>query len=402
MFDLNFKPIALNDIDIWTLFEKTDGNLYCIGSKTKDRFIMAQEYNKDLIYQFAKELDGSHSVEELINNSEKKYESKFDVKQLLEILGKAGLIQNANVDVIEKQELDKYSFKIYSADLSNHYNFYDKAEKVIFPYGMIFFNMLILLGIILAILNLNIFYDNSTYHVFNSYEIGLLVIMINSTVSLIFHEFGHIITGYHKGLKPKSIIISLYMWITPIVYVKTPGIYTLKPRDRIEIFSAGIFANLVLFSLFMAIFTFTKNSIFVLFALPNLYRIVTNLSPFMPLDGYLILSTIFKMPNLRKNSFKKFKKVIKEPKLLKDNKNIFILIYFILSLALILFIITSQLNWIVREIVDSIDNSVSILDFLWKMKLFVLFIGVIIIKSIYNVYIKIQDHNSNKKELQSN
>lgn len=386
MFDPDFHPISVKDINVWTLFEKENGNIYCVGSKEKDRFIMAQDYNKDAIYHFTKDLDGSHSVGELIENRNKKY--AFNVKKLLEILGRAGLIENANGNIIEKQELDKLSLEIYKGDLTKQYNFYNKIEKFIFPFGLKLSKILIVLGILSSIINIPVFYNSDSYNIFDSYELGVIVIMINSTITLFLHEFSHILVGHYKGLQPKNFVISLYMYITPIVYVKTPGIYTLKPRDRIEIFSAGIYMNLVLFSLDMVIFTITQNSIFILCAIPNLFQIVTNISPFMPLDGYLMLSTILKLPNMRKNSFKLLKNIIKKPSTIRENKNILMIIYTLTSLVLMLFIVTSQLKWIVDAIIEAYNTSITIFQFIWKLKIIIAVCLVMLIKFIYSIYTK--------------
>ena len=95
---------------------------------------------------------------------------------------------------------------------------------------------------------------------------GMLLLAINSTIMLFLHELGHMITAVKEGLTPNYITFSLYFYFTPIVYVSTPGIYTLKSDKRMQIFSAGIKMNLFLYSFFIMLVNLTKQEIFFLFA----------------------------------------------------------------------------------------------------------------------------------------
>lgn len=171
-------------------------------------------------------------------------------------------------------------------------------------------------------------------------------------------------------------------------------------RNRIKIFSAGIFMNLAIFSLDMIIYSFTRNTIFILCALPNLFQIVTNLSPFMPLDGYLMLSTILKFPNMRKNFFKLVKNMFKKSSIFKDKKNIFLVVYLFFSLTLMFFAVTSQVSWVARELSTYYSSDLSLLEFLWRIKVMLVFIAIVFMKFIYNIYIKV--HNNTKLNYKNN
>ena len=70
----------------------------------------------------------------------------------------------------------------------------------------------------------------------NSYFMGMLLLAINSTIMLFLHELGHMITAVKEGLTPNYITFSLYFYFTPIVYVSTPGIYTLKSDNVCRFF----------------------------------------------------------------------------------------------------------------------------------------------------------------------
>ena len=103
-------------------------------------------------------------------------------------------------------------------------------------------------NILSHIKNLNIF-ELSNNHIF--IFVATLIIM---GISMFIHEISHGVVAYKYGLIPKQLVISLYLCITPIVYLKIPGIYTVNPKTRIKIWSAGIVSNLFLASLSIIIY----------------------------------------------------------------------------------------------------------------------------------------------------
>lgn len=207
----------------------------------------------------------------------------------------------------------------------------------------------------------------------------MLLLAINSTIMLFLHELGHMITAVKEGLTPNYITFSLYFYFTPIVYVSTPGIYTLKSDKRMQIFSAGIKMNLFLYSFFIMLVNLTKQEIFFLFALPNLFRVVTNLSPFMPLDGYLMLTTILKKPNIRKNSFDLLKSFGKE----KKKVQLPIIIYTLISIIFIGFLlITQTLTFINNFKIAYNFGNTNFIKFIYQMRAYSILIIIILIKQL--------------------
>jgi Zn-dependent protease len=55
----------------------------------------------------------------------------------------------------------------------------------------------------------------------------------------------------------------------------------------------------------------TWQQYFARLALANLIVAVSNLFPFLPTDGYFILSTLFRQPNIRARAWREFKEVIR-------------------------------------------------------------------------------------------
>ena len=55
------------------------------------------------------------------------------------------------------------------------------------------------------------------------------------------------------------LVLSLYLYISPIVYLKIPGIYTVNPKTRVKIWSAGIMTYIIGTQVFNAYNIFTTN-----------------------------------------------------------------------------------------------------------------------------------------------
>lgn len=369
-----FKPIIANDLSMWEMFQSNAGNTYCIGSIDLDRYIKVTQ-NKDLIFKFCKTLNGNYTINEL---KEMYYSQNINlnIEKMIEILCKAGLIVNCEDIPRQIHEMDKFSLKIFTINLEKSYKFLDKCNKIIFPYIFYMSIIIICVGFILTILNYNIFFNPSSYKIANSYEIGIVCIAINSMFSLLSHEFSHAIVSCKYRLKPKNITLALYLLISPIVYLKIPGIYTLPPKKRIVVWAAGIYMNLVLFCIFISLYfcsSWHNKQILFFMAIPNLISIAMNISPFMPTDGYFMLSTILKATNMRSS-------ILQSPRNLLKTKILFKNIYIFCSVVVMLFTFLSQIFWISKELIKSYNDSPNILIFVFRIKIFILLLLLFILK----------------------
>ena len=133
--------------------------------------------------------------------------------------------------------------------------------------------------------------------------------------------------------------IVLYLYLNPIAYIKTNGIYTLSKRKRIIVWSVGILSNLIIFFISVIIQNYTTGTVskvFLLLVYTNLGLVVTNFIPFLPLDGYYILTTLFQLTNLRKKSFGGLKKIFKEETF---KKRVIYIVYNFISIVILCYII---------------------------------------------------------------
>ena len=261
-------------------------------------------------------------------------------------------------------------------------NIFKRLKVLVNPFKVIVIILsaiALLYGNILShIKNLNIF-ELSNNHIF--IFVATLIIM---GISMFIHEISHGVVAYKYGLIPKQLVISLYLCITPIVYLKIPGIYTVNPKTRIKIWSAGIVSNLFLASLSIIIYNIIGqfgaseiiSKLFLLSFYVNFVLIISNLFPLLPLDGYFILSTLMKKPNLRKQSFVDFKNMVLGKKV--KFKAVYF-IYFLLSIGIMVYIFGSQVFNAYTIFITNLKISDNFIESLWAIKFYIIIILLLFI-----------------------
>lgn len=334
----NNRPKAVNDINEYILFEnKNKEDIYCIGSIEKDRYIEVKEEQKNAIMKSIKYFDGTNDIGE-INEKLKKIENiDLNINKLYNLLLEAGLLENEQVD-LNKNEFERYGLKIASIPLdklSNLFYFFSKYSRLylIVLIFAAFFSFPLIPKMLSRLLYFNI------YKTLDSSVLSLILSLFLTTASVLVHEFSHAIFSKKYGLNPNKMEIVLYLYLNPIAYIKTNGIYTLSKRKRIIVWSVGILSNLIIFFISVIIQNYTTGTVskvFLLLVYTNLGLVVTNFIPFLPLDGYYILTTLFQLTNLRKKSFGGLKKIFKEETF---KKRVIYIVYNFISIVILCYII---------------------------------------------------------------
>ncbi len=168
--------------------------------------------------------------------------------------------------------------------------------------------MLLLLSVIYLVINhklifivseeIFIGYQNYSIGVFESFEM-FLTIYSSLLISIILHEFMHIIVAYICGIQPKTVSILLKYYLFPVFYVTYENMYKYSIKSRLQVLFAGSFANIILVIFGLTLFLLTNyNEIFIVFAFVNLFQCVHSLNFTVVSDGYYIVSTILDRENL--------------------------------------------------------------------------------------------------------
>lgn len=340
------RPRAVDDIQSWIFFEKRSGTIYCVGSLSRDKYLAVPDSKLGVFQEVIAMFDGTRSLDEIQQHLLSNRGLDVEVKQAYVLLRDADLLEYPRSEHVSESEFKKLSIEVLAIDLTRAYSLFS------FPSRSTAIAFLVMtLGVITAGLlafPLDIMWSVRYYQFADSYSLGLLFLTLGMFAAFALHEFSHGWVATLCGLRPKSLKMSLYLGFMMFYYLEIRGIYTVRPIDRLKIWSAGIYSNLFLGCLFLVTrqaFSLSgwQDEIVVKLAMANFLMIVTNLVPFVPTDGYFIMCTLAKTVNLRSNVVREFGNLL----LRRGTKlGIPVAIYAIISLFLILNAFSIQVRWL--------------------------------------------------------
>lgn|SRR5487761_352105 len=337
---------TVDDVAHWMLFKKRKGNLFIVGSLSLDRYVIVPENKLGMTLQCVRYLDGSHELEWIHKRIAAEHERDADINELLLKLKAAGLVKTAQPPKRAHNELLRHSIHLFEMNVSGMFRHLSKMQKLFHAYSVVAGLILILFGL----LNLT---HVSALRITHAQNVGAQVedyfIFWLGLVTVAFmHECFHGFAAIRYGLQPRRVNGALYLGFIPYIYISIPGIYTLSPKRRIVVWCAGVYANLLFGALLLLIFPhLSPGGLFqgtvarLIWA--NLLIIIVNLSPFMATDGYFVLSTLVKTPNIRTNAYLEFKKWIRRK---EHNFNSVLACYFGLSISMIIWMLIGTIVWL--------------------------------------------------------
>lgn len=335
------------------LFNKKNETVYCLGTVESDKYVYANEKQANLLFVVLSYMDGTRTLDEIKKEVQETYNVEVDINKIYNLFLHSGiLIKPKEVRINKKSdELEFLLSDVKEISLKKLYKIFDIISK---HFKFVILTMLLMC---LTLFYTSIVFNNKSivWNIILSNFRIIIYLVILSFSSIFLHEMAHAIVAYHYGLKPKSVTFSIYAYSGFLFYVKLPGIYFLKPNTRIKIWSAGVLMNLFLSSLFFTIFVFTSGEISLIASLGfilNLISVFTNLIPLFYSDGYYILMTLLKKPNLRKKSFWGAISLIKEK---PSRETIIYWLYMIVTVSLTATLLIVQGYSLINNIIYKIN-----------------------------------------------
>ena len=173
-------------------------------------------------------------------------------------------------------------------------------------------------------------------HIPAKYIIIYVIVMI---VSSFLHELGHSAATYSFGGKHSGIGIGFYLF-TPVLYSDVSDAWKFNVKKRIIINLAGIYFELIFSTALILVALITGIKSLLIIPVIIFLKTLFNLNPFFRTDGYWILSDLIRVPNLRLVSNDLLKKIfIKSCIIQYTRKNIFLIIYALISNAFIVMLL---------------------------------------------------------------
>ncbi len=137
---------------------------------------------------------------------------------------------------------------------------------------------------------------SATAQAFGNPELLLLVFGL-AVASAAFHEIGHAAACRFGGGRTGGMGAGIYM-VWPAFYTDVTDAYRLPKRARLRTDLGGIYFNIVISVLTLAVWAATGADVLLLLIALQLLEIVKNLSPVIRADGYHILSDATGVPDL--------------------------------------------------------------------------------------------------------
>ena len=304
-------PKAVDDIHKWVLFKHPEGDVYAIGSISVDRYLMVPEHLVNVTMQVIRYLDGSHDLTWIQSQIVREHGANVDVGALFQKLLRCGLISTAQAqDERPYSEVLRHSIRLLTVRVDSLFSRIRFLQILLSPYGLI-------AGAMLVIGAANVLLSTGSLGKLGALrEAEYLWLWAGLLLSALVHEAFHGLAGLRYGLVPRNITVALYLGFIPYVYIRIPGIYTIPAKRRLVLWSAGMYANVLIGAALLLVYPHLARhpvaaAMSVRLALLNAGILIFNLSPFMATDMYFILSTLSRMPNIRTNAYDQFRKWIK-------------------------------------------------------------------------------------------
>ena len=248
---------------------------------------------------------------------------------------------------LEKKLFDKYPDNTKDKTLL-HITYKNKFNALVewlpaflFDYGFVWciILLMLLLGTII------ITFDTRT----NSYnDVNIIIYIMFLVLNILFHEFGHVLFCLIAGREVKSYGFKLNYGL-PMFYVDTSDICMASKKKRILTSLGGIYFNSFLGLLLFVWYVIFKNDIALKLINISYFFVISNILPFVKLDGYYVISDLLEVGNLNKAARRSLVSLLKKPSS-RTCKNFFLSCYYIFSIIFIISIgvriINSLYNWI--------------------------------------------------------
>jgi len=389
-------PKAIDGIRSEILFERKTYTTYCIGSIQNDKYVFADEQQKHVLLAALEYMDGTRSlceIQEILLNS---HGLSVDMDKLHEICVENDFVEKNFMenDIPATTTTTRKGFNELELFMVNLFNIKIGKFDAIFTFLSKHMHIIGIAALVISLSLIGVIFRTSPQYLGVSIRavlsnpVTLAYYIIISFVSIILHEFAHVVAAYRYGLKPDALTVAIYAYVTPAIYVRLNGVYFIKPLKRIIIWSAGSLTNFFLALIFFALSTVTQGHIHLFFTVGTIINITLGAFSLIPLfisDGYYIMATILKAPNLRKSSFHHAKKFLRGN--ICKNSLIYVLYCFIF-IGIMLYTLIIMLYNLIALIITEMGYGLSVADIAGNYVNILIFSSIGIIGKIVSLVIR--------------
>src|SRR6266550_710825 len=294
-------PKVGQSIDSWPLFDSASSEgRWAVGSDSIDRYLTVPARSVDAVQLALQLMDGCQTVEDISATVRARVGWEVDVGHLARLAASAGLlIEPPQGRRDSRSQFDRLTLTLFQLPLSSAFSWIERNAAILPEVWRA-----LQAAIALAALSMIALLPARAH----SGALPVLAAVIACALSLLAHEASHCFVALKKGIRPVSLSVAIYAGLMPVVYVRLPGIFRLTSADRIRVWIAGCGCNGVIALASNAMTRVPglsgQSGVFWTYLEGwNVALIIVSLVPFLPTDGYFILSTILRTHNLRSRAY---------------------------------------------------------------------------------------------------
>lgn len=237
------------------------------------------------------------TLEEFLENN-KEHMNRNMLLRFLEVLNEQGFLKGK--DVKAKRSITRLKIGIINPSKIID----DNSVIIRLLYRLLFILpfIMIVCGITALICNHIDFMKMITSYQFGIKDIGIVIgIFLGMTI---FHECAHMIIALYHGIPVPELGIMFY-WFAPCAYADVSTIHFLKDKGKkIQVMLGGVMVHIIAIGIGMLSLANSHGTSMIAleFIVINLSAVLINITFYLKLDGYFILTILLDEPNLREKS----------------------------------------------------------------------------------------------------
>lgn len=318
-----FKPKLAKYTTVSFFKEDELGKSYLLRNIQDSGYIKINDAGNSVLQMF----DGNTSLRE-IGKRASQQNIEIDVYEFTRFLAERGFIENANYQRKSSREgsLDTFTSIKYTLFRANS----AWALKIYGLYRIVFSKLFMILYTILCGTALILFFNNFSQIVDDAFSVldpktALLPFIAAFTLFYavdLMHEVAHAAVFFRFGGVPQRIGYTLH-FLVPFFFTDVPDVRSFTLRKSIIVFLAGPLSTLFFGSIsLMAYFVEpTFKAAWAMLTIGCYTSTIFTLTPFIKTDGYYILETILKFPNLLTHALRNIKNHLKHTLRMLSDKN---------------------------------------------------------------------------------
>ena len=289
-------PQVVEDIKSWLLFP----DVYVIGSLNLDRYISVPAAKVAVVQETVALFDGTRSLAEISNLLISRGQ-RVDVSGLHARLAEAGLLIGSR----PTKEVTRFGIELFEIPMARVLALCRRPVTRFFRVLVSVSGLAIAAAALIVASGIEKPQGQMAPHTLATYSLFGTALF----VSMMLHEFSHALAALHHGLVPTKLRVNAYLVIIPVFLLVIPGLYTISPAKRIQVWLAGIWGSLTVGSLaLLAAEGIAMPPVYAdlltKLALANGVIAAWNLFPFLPTDGYFVATTLLRRANVRDKAWR--------------------------------------------------------------------------------------------------